>query len=142
MSELRDPLRKKLPEYMIPAAFVTLQELPRTPNGKVDRRALPAPEMGRVGVATLMRPPRTPTEEVLVGIWVDVLGIDRVGIHDNFFDLGGHSLLATQAISRVRTAFKVDLPFACCLKRLRWRNWPQIEASRRQGEREDSIHEA
>ena len=105
--ELRDTLRQKLPEYMVPAAFKLMEALPLTPNGKIDRRALPAPE------PTLTEefvPPHTPTQEVLAAIWAEVLGIKQVGIHDNFFNLGGHSLLATQVISRVRSAFELELP--------------------------------
>ena len=106
---LQDYLRKKLPSYMIPAAFITLDALPLNPNGKVDRRALPDPFQ-------ITQPdeeytaPRTQTEEALAPIWTDVLGLDRVSIHDNFFDIGGHSLLATQVISRLRAAFQIELP--------------------------------
>ncbi|MEW5927432.1 MAG: non-ribosomal peptide synthase/polyketide synthase, partial [Gemmatimonadota bacterium] len=106
-AELRGWLRGRLPEYMVPAAFVALETLPLTANGKLDRRALPAPErLEAEGFAA----PRTPTEEVLAGIWAEVLGVDRVGAHTGFFDLGGHSLLATRVVSRVREAFGVELP--------------------------------
>ncbi|HEX2211053.1 MAG TPA: amino acid adenylation domain-containing protein, partial [Longimicrobium sp.] len=104
---LRAHLRSSLPEYMVPAAFVALERLPVTPNGKLDRRALPAPEYAAAEAYTA---PRTPTEERLAAIWAEVLRIDRVGIHDSFFALGGHSLLATRAVSRVREAFGVELP--------------------------------
>jgi acyl carrier protein len=110
IGELRRQLQQRLPDYMIPAAFVWLDALPLTPNGKLDRRALPAPESDRPALVQDYVPPRTPTEELLVGIWASVLGIERVGIHDNFFELGGHSLTATRVISRMRDAFQVDLP--------------------------------
>ncbi|MBE9125473.1 MULTISPECIES: non-ribosomal peptide synthetase [unclassified Coleofasciculus] len=106
--ELRSFLKQKLPEYMMPSAFVRLDTLPLTPNGKVDRRALPKPEIEDT-LSTNFVPPRTSTEEQLASIWASVLGIERVGIHDNFFELGGHSLLATQVISRIRQAFEVEL---------------------------------
>ena len=104
--DLRDFLKRKLPDCMVPSAFVTLDAFPLTPNGKLDRNALPDPKLETGFVA-----PRTPTEEKLADIWRDVLGGQRAGIHDNFFDLGGHSLLATQVISRIRSAFEIALPF-------------------------------
>ncbi|HBL30033.1 MAG TPA: non-ribosomal peptide synthetase, partial [Acidobacteria bacterium] len=104
----REQLRERLPDHMVPAVIVVLAALPLTPNGKVDRKALPAPD-GR-GASESHQAPRTPVEEVLAGIWGDVLRLERIGIADRFFDLGGHSLLATQVLSRVRTAFGVDLP--------------------------------
>ncbi|MFZ5917841.1 MAG: amino acid adenylation domain-containing protein, partial [Chloroflexota bacterium] len=107
--ELREYLRASLPDYMLPAVFVTLDEMPLTPSGKVDRRALPAPDGTRPDLADSFVAPRTPEEEILAGIWGQVLGVDRVGVHDSFFDLGGHSLLATQVASRVREAFQVEL---------------------------------
>jgi len=107
---LRGFLKERLPEYMVPSAFVTLDALPLTPNGKVDRRALPAPETGRHALDAVYVAPGSPVEEALVGIWAEVLGVDRIGIHDNFFELGGHSLLATQVMSRVRDALTVEVP--------------------------------
>ena len=104
-SELRSFLKAKLPEYMVPAAFVPLDALPLMPNGKVDRRALPAPDRTRPELEKEFIAPRTPVEELLAEVWAQVLGIERVGIYDNFFELGGHSLLATQAVSRMREAF-------------------------------------
>ncbi len=105
---LRAHLRQTLPDYMMPSAFVELDELPLTPSGKVDRRALPAPEQSgpEAGYAAL----QTPTEDVIAAIWAEVLGVGQVGRDDNFFELGGHSLLATQVVSRLREAFQVDLP--------------------------------
>jgi acyl carrier protein len=93
---------------MIPAAFVWLDALPLTPNGKLDRRSLPMPE-DRPDLDHAYAPPRSPTEELLVSIWASVLGIERVGIHDNFFDLGGHSLLATRVLAQIRDLFQIDL---------------------------------
>jgi len=106
--ELRAFLKARLPDYMIPSAFTLLDTLPRTPNGKVDRRALPAPDVQATAVTYIA--PRTPVEELLAKLWANVLGRERVGIHDNFFTMGGHSLLAAQVLARVRDAFHVELP--------------------------------
>ncbi|HWM91031.1 MAG TPA: amino acid adenylation domain-containing protein [Thermoanaerobaculia bacterium] len=103
-------LRGRLPDYMVPGHFVFLPALPLTVNGKLDRRALPAPEGERPELARAYVAPRTPLEQVLVGAWEEALGVDRVGVEDGFFDLGGHSLLATQMISWVRETFEVELP--------------------------------
>ena len=103
---VRDHLRRTVPEYMVPSAFVPLDALPLTPNGKVDRRALPAPE-GADAVEYVA--PRTPEETDLAAIWAEVLGKPRVGVHDNFFDLGGHSLLANQLVSRMQKRFGTDI---------------------------------
>ncbi len=110
ISELRSFLTQKLPKYMVPAAFVFLDDLPLTPNGKVDRRLLPAPDTDRPQLDGGYVAPWTQVQELLAAIWCTVLGLERVGVHDNFFELGGHSLLATRVISRVRAAFDVDLP--------------------------------
>ena len=107
---LRRYLADSLPAHMIPSVFVSLEQLPLTPGGKVDRRALPAPDTtgnvtGRDYVA-----PRTPLEEVLAGIWRDVLEVERVGIHDNFLDLGGHSMLAMRCVSAMRQLLRMEIP--------------------------------
>ena len=103
-TELRSYLREKLPEYMAPAFFVPLAELPLTPNGKVDRRALPAPEHTRAQSEESYVAARTAVEELLVVIWCEVLGLEQVGVHDNFFHLGGDSILSIQVISKARQA--------------------------------------
>ena len=107
-SLLREYLSQRLPEYMIPAAFVMLPAMPLTPNGKLDRKALPAPDY--TDAQSEFVAPRNEMEEQVAAIWQDVLQIDQVGIYDNFFALGGHSLLATQVISRVRSQLSVDIP--------------------------------
>jgi amino acid adenylation domain-containing protein len=108
-SDLREFLKAKLPDYMVPSSFVFLESLPLTPNGKVNRRALPAPDASRPELENLFVAPRSSIEETLIKIYSQVLGLDRVGVHDNFFDLGGHSLLATQVVSRVRESYRVEL---------------------------------
>jgi amino acid adenylation domain-containing protein len=105
---LRAHLAERLPEYMIPAAFVLMDALPVNPNGKLDRKALPEPEFAPAGEEYVA--PRTPVEEVLAGIWAEVLGVERMGVEESFFELGGHSLLATRVVSRVRELFGVELP--------------------------------
>jgi len=107
---LRSFLQTKLPDYMVPAALVVLDTLPLTPNGKIDRQALPAPDQTRPPLCEAFVAPRTPTEELLAGIWAHVLGVESVGLHDNFFALGGHSLLAMKVVSRLRQIFQVDIP--------------------------------
>jgi amino acid adenylation domain-containing protein len=106
---LRAHLAERLPEYMIPGAFVHLDAFPVNPNGKLDRKALPAPELASSEDENYVAP-RTPVEEVLAGIWAEVLGVPRLGVHDEFFELGGHSLLATRVVSSVREVFGVELP--------------------------------
>ena len=109
-SALRDFLKTQLPDHMVPGAFVLLDALPMTPNGKVDRQALPAPDRARPDLDSTPLAPRSATEEMLAGIWSEVLGLDGIGVADDFFDLGGHSLKATQVVNRVREAFQVELP--------------------------------
>ena len=110
--ELRSFLQEQLPEYMLPSACVFLEALPLTPNGMVERRALPALDSVRREQTDDYVAPLTPAEEILAGIWAQVLHLERIGIHDNFFDLGGHSLLATQVITRLRNTFQIKLRLA------------------------------
>src|SRR5262249_14250288 len=117
VEKLRAFLLEHLPDYMAPAAFVVLDAFPLTPNGKMDRKALPDPERGRLAPEQAFVAARNPVEETLAGIWADVLGVPRVGIHDNFFELGGHSLLATQVISRACSALQVQLPLRCLFEK-------------------------
>ena len=108
--QVRSYLKERMPDYMIPSAFVVLDALPLTANGKIDRAVLPVPEQTRPELADAFVAPRTPIEETLAAIWSDVLRLDRIGVHDGFFEIGGHSLLATQIMSRVREAFGLELP--------------------------------
>jgi phosphopantetheine binding protein/AMP-binding enzyme len=110
VTQLRAALKQQLPDYMVPSAFVVLDRLPKTPNGKIDRKALPPPDLSGAALEAAYVAPRTPTEERVVGIWAHVLRVERVGVHDNFFELGGHSLLATQVLYRVRETFQIELP--------------------------------
>ncbi|MES1244335.1 MAG: amino acid adenylation domain-containing protein, partial [Acidobacteriota bacterium] len=109
-AELRAALREALPDYMLPAAFVFLEALPLTPNGKVDRAALPKPEASGAEVAESYVAPRDEAEQTIARVWKEVLGLDRVGIYDNFFDLGGHSLLLIQVHERLKRELGADLP--------------------------------
>ncbi|MFN2529802.1 MAG: amino acid adenylation domain-containing protein [Pyrinomonadaceae bacterium] len=111
--DLRNLLADKLPEHMMPSHFLILDELPRTANGKLDRKVLPAPDQSRPELDAPFVGPRTSTEKLLASVWADVLRLKTVGINDNFFELGGHSLLGTQVISRLRDTLRRQLP-------LRW----------------------
>ncbi|MCF3578208.1 non-ribosomal peptide synthetase [Planktothrix agardhii] len=107
IDEIRQFLKAKLPDYMVPNAFVILAALPLTANGKIDRRALPPPNLD---ISDKYVAPSTPIEEILVNIWSEVLKVEKVGINDNFFELGGHSLLATQLVAQIRDRLKIELP--------------------------------
>jgi acyl carrier protein len=106
--DLLDRLRAQLPDYMVPAHLVVLEHFPLTPNGKIDRKALPAPGMMRSKTGYVA--PRNPIEEKLAAIWSDVLKLDKIGVHDNFFESGGNSLLAVQVLSRIGEQFSVRVP--------------------------------
>jgi len=106
VKELREHLQNKLPEYMVPSAFVPLDKIPLTANGKVDRKALPALNPGRPNLTSTFQAPRDELEDNLAAIWLEVLHLPRVGIHDDFFELGGHSLIAMQIVARIRTAYE------------------------------------
>jgi acyl carrier protein len=116
-SQWRAFLIQRLPEYMIPSVFVSLESLPLLPNGKVNRRALPVPDSSRPELRRAFVAPENPTQARLVELWQNVLKLDQVGIHDDFFELGGDSILATRLVSRVRRAFGIELP----LRELFWR---------------------
>jgi acyl carrier protein len=138
-SELRGFVSDRLPAHMVPAVFVVLDALPLTPNGKVDRRALPAPGQATLDLVRPFVPPRGPFEEAVAGIWSEVLGVDRVGAHDNFFDLGGHSLKATQVVSRIRDAFQVGTPLRQLFETPTVAGLAEsIEAARRRGDRPEA----
>jgi acyl carrier protein len=107
--ELRNSLKTKLPFYMLPAAFEVVESFPLTSSGKINRRALPEPQFDRPAAEGTVDLPTSPLEEMLLTAWREVLKVDLIGIHDNFFDLGGHSLLAARLVSNVRSALDVDL---------------------------------
>jgi acyl carrier protein len=110
--DLREFLKQKLPEYMAPAHFVFLDSIPLTTNGKVDRKALPAPSNGSDSTGGESAAPRTETEKAIADIWAKLLKVERIGIHDDFFDFGGHSLMAMRAVSQIEERFAVNLSLA------------------------------
>ncbi len=134
IDELRNFLVQKIPGYMVPSALVFLDSLPLTRNGKVDRNALPIPDQNRPELEENLATPSTATEELLAGIWAEVLELDKVGIHDNFFDLGGHSLLVTQVVSRVRQAFQEELPLRSLFENPTVARLAELIGSLREGE--------
>jgi acyl carrier protein len=99
-----------LPDYMVPSSFIFLDSLPLTANGKVNRKALPLPDQSRPELEQAFVAPQTPLEQVIAGVWREVLGTEQIGVNDNFFELGGHSLLATQVVARLSEAFEFELP--------------------------------
>ena len=109
-TELRRWLLRMIPEYMVPSAFVFLDALPLLPNGKIDRQALPEPRRASLIAAAGFIPPRGPIEEAIADIWIELLGVESIGAHDNFFERGGHSILAVQLLSRIRRTFDVEPP--------------------------------
>lgn len=111
-AELRGFLRARLPEHMVPSAFVTLDEFPRTASGKLDRRALPAPELSRAAAAPAAAAPSTPAEAALAGLWAEVLGLDSVQVDQDFYALGGDSILLLKLCARAREAGWVLAPYA------------------------------
>jgi amino acid adenylation domain-containing protein len=114
--DLKDFLKLSLPEYMVPAQIVFMDSFPLILNGKIDRRALPAPTHGNISAAHEFVPPRTEIEKKVAAMWAELLDVEQIGIHDDFFDLGGHSLMAIKALSRIREEFDVDLPLATLLQ--------------------------
>ena len=109
-SELRNYLKDNLPEYMVPGIFMAIDQMPRTPIGKIDRKSLPAPDQDRPELEHEYVAPRNPVEQMIADLWAKTIGVEKVGIYDNFFDLGGHSLMATQIISRLRNTYNVEIP--------------------------------
>jgi amino acid adenylation domain-containing protein/thioester reductase-like protein len=116
IQKLRNFLQQKLPEYMVPSAFVVLESMPLSPNGKIDRKALPDPKVRTRNLEQHLVLPRTSTEEALAGIWSEVLGVEPIGIKDNFFELGGHSLLAAQILAKIEKIIDIALPIFYLLK--------------------------
>ncbi|MFD2168535.1 amino acid adenylation domain-containing protein [Tumebacillus lipolyticus] len=109
IANLSEHILKTLPKHMVPSAFVVMDKLPLTHNGKLERKALPMPEQARAKV-DLVKAPRTPVEAIIAGAWAEVLGCEQISIEDNFFELGGHSLLATRVVTRLKQAWQIDLP--------------------------------
>src|SRR5262249_55278241 len=108
--DLREFLRRKVPEYMVPVIFISIDALPLSPNGKVDRSKLPLPDDSRPSLEETFVEPRTEIEELVAQVWLEVLKLEKIGIYDNFFDVGGHSLLATRVVARLRNNFSIDMP--------------------------------
>ena len=133
VSEVRRFVEQKLPPFMVPSRFVMLDALPLTPTGKVNRRVLPDPGKSRPDLDTPFVAPRTPIEEKLSKIWVNVLSLDQVGIYDNFFDLGGHSLLAVRLFADIEREFKRNFPVATLLKHASIEQLSQLDPTRRSG---------
>src|SRR5918912_750776 len=116
IAEIREALRQRLPDYMVPSLFIFLEAMPLTPNGKIDRQALPAPPSTRDDLDAAYAPPRSQLELLIAQTWAEVLGLDRVGVSDTFFAIGGHSRLATQVMARLRPALAIDLPLRAPLE--------------------------
>ena len=134
-AELRDYLRERLPEYMVPTVFMIMDEWPLTPSGKVDLRALPQPEVKRDKLTRGYVAPETPVQQIVAGIWAELLKVEVVGADDNFFELGGHSLLATQVISRIRETFKQEISLRTLFGKPTVAEWAAtIEMAQREGQ--------
>ena len=128
VSEWRQQLEERLPQYMVPAVFMVIDKMPLTSTGKVARRALPEVDESHAELRSEYVDARTETEKTLAGIWTEVLPVERVGIHDNFFELGGHSLLATRMVSlRAREIERGAGTAQCSLSRRRWRDWRLVD---------------
>ena len=139
LGELRSFLKDKLPEHMIPSAFIMLGAIPRTPSGKVDRRALPLPDNLRPELENVYVMPRTEGENIIANIWQKALNIEKVGVQDNFFDLGGHSLLLLQVYNKLRETFSQELSLVDLFK------YPTVGALAKYltgQENEDSVNES
>ncbi|XKK36737.1 phosphopantetheine-binding protein [Bacillus sp. A17A.1] len=119
--EWREYLQKQLPNHMIPAHFVELEHFPLTPNGKIDRKALPIPDEQAIGDLNVL--PRTPSEELIASVWGQVLGIENISIQDSFFERGGHSLLATQIVSRLQELFQLKFHYVNFSSTIQWKHW-------------------
>jgi hypothetical protein len=139
---LREFAAERLPAYMVPSAFVTLDELPHTASGKVDRRALPAPDAARPAGGKPYRAPSTGLEEMLAGIWAEALGLDHVGIDDNFFDLGGHSLLAVKVQEMISKALSVEFPLIRLFQHPNVRSLAQLLEGDAEGEAGESAEQS
>jgi amino acid adenylation domain-containing protein len=135
--DLRLLLRSKLPAFMIPSAFVSVDAFPVTANGKLDRAGLPAPDGARPDLRRSFAPPETPVQETLASVWREVLGVDRIGIDDDFFELGGHSLLAVKMLSRVQDSFGLDLGLGYVFDNSTIRELGQVIAERMLGDAAD-----